>query len=122
MYNIEIRKLAIERMCSGVEKEDISKCLGMSLRTLSEWNARVKRGIGLKPLIYGPKKGKLDLALLRDYVEKYPDAYLSEIGAHFNVSGEAIRKRLKKISISRKKKPLNTANAAKKKDLNLKKN
>lgn len=40
---------------------------------------------------------------LREYVENHPDAYLSEIGEHFDCTGEAVRQALKSMGITRKK-------------------
>ena len=37
------------------------------------------------------------------YVDKHPDAFLVEIGAHFGCSDEAVRKALKKLGYTRKK-------------------
>ena len=122
VYITAIRELAIARIKNGISKEDVSRSLGISTRTLHEWLSRAKNGIGLRPLVYGPKKCRVDTDLLRQYVAAHPDAYLYEIGKHFCVSGEAIRKKFKKLLISRKKKRLNIQSEVKKKEFNLKKN
>ena len=53
--------------------------------------------------------------LLEDIIEKHPDAYLVEIAEEFNCSECAIRKALKKLNITRKKRQLHTKNNVRKK-------
>ncbi len=48
-------------------------------------------------------------------IEKHPDAYLVEIAEAFNCSECAIRKALKKLNITRKKRQLHTKNNVRKK-------
>ena len=48
-------------------------------------------------------------------IEKHPDAYLVEIAEEFNCSECAIRKALKKLNITRKKRQLHTKNNVRKK-------
>ncbi|MBR1485799.1 MAG: hypothetical protein IJ597_00905 [Synergistaceae bacterium] len=42
---------------------------------------------------------------LKEYVQAKPDAYLREIAVMFDCSSTAIRKSLKKLNITRKKRP-----------------
>ena len=48
-------------------------------------------------------------------IEKHPDEYLVEIAEEFNCSECAIRKALKKLNITRKKRQLHTKNNVRKK-------
>jgi transposase len=49
------------------------------------------------------KPRKLPPDELIQYLEEHPDAFLEEIGTHFDCSAEAVRKALKKLKITRKK-------------------
>jgi hypothetical protein len=51
------------------------------------------------------KPRKLPPAELVRYIDENPDAFLEEIGEYFGCSGEAVRKALKKLKITRKKRP-----------------
>jgi transposase len=89
--------------------------------TLRDWEARYEAG-SLKPNYPKTRKArKLPLDKLESYVNDNPDAFLSEIGEHFNCSAEAVRKALIKLSITLKKRPSATKSAAKLKEPNISK-
>jgi transposase len=71
--------------------------------TLREWEARYKTG-SLKPAYPKTRKPrKLPPDELIRYVDVHPDAFLAEIGGHFNCSAQAVAKALRKLKITRKK-------------------
>ena len=63
----------------------------------------------LKPLYPKTRKPrKLPPDELIRYIDEHPDAFLEEIGDHFGCSDEAVRKALKKLGITRKKRRYTT--------------
>jgi transposase len=89
--------------------------------TLRDWDARYKAG-SLKPSYPKTRRArKLPLDKLESCVNDNPDAFLSEIGEHFDCSAEAVRKALIKLNITLKKRPSATKNAAKLNEPNMSK-
>ena len=95
-YDIKFKQRAVEYQREGhTYKEKEGK--------LGEVKIQVR-----KPKKIYPEK-------LIKYIEKHPDAYLVEIAEEFNCSECAIRKALKKLNITRKKRQLHTKNNVRKK-------
>jgi transposase len=120
-YSIDYRKRVIEYRQEGHALAEIRKAFKIYPSTLRAWEGRQKDGdLAPKyPETRAPRKLPPDE--LKRYVEANPDAFLVEIGAHFGCSAEAVRKALKKLNITRKKRRSTTKNARKKTAPNIKK-
>ncbi len=113
-YSEDYRKRTIEYYQEGHTRAEVTAIFKVSPKAMREWEARMKAG-SLKPRYPKARKPrKLPPDELSRYVEENPDAFLDEIGEHFKCSGEAVRKALKKLSITRKKRRSTTKSAQKK--------
>lgn len=102
-YDERYRKRAVEYRKEGHGIRETAKVFKIGETTLKEWERKYNESgeIKNKPLNRAHKK--IDPKELETFVEKHPDAYLSEIAKAFNCSSEAVRKALKRLKISRKK-------------------
>jgi transposase len=120
-YSEDYRKRVLEYSAEGHTPSEIRKVFKVEPKTLRDWKARQQQG-NLKPNYPKTRKPrKLPPADLIHYVEEHPDAFLEEIGEHFHCSSEAVRKALKKLKITRKKKLSTTKNVLKVPATNIKK-
>ena len=94
-YDIKFKQRAVEYQREGHTYKETCKVFKISETTLTRWINKEKEG----------KLGEV----------KHPDAYLVEIAEEFNCSECAIRKALKKLNITRKKRQLHTKNNVRKK-------
>ena len=102
-YSIDFRKRAVEYYYEGNTQEEVSAIFKISRSTLRDWENRYKAG-NLEPSYPKTRKGgKLPPNELALFIEENPDTFLSEIGAHFGCSDEAVRKALIKLNITLKK-------------------
>jgi transposase len=101
---MDYRRRAIEYYHEGHTQSEVSAVFKINPATLREWESRSKEGRLAPEYPETRKPRKLPPEELRRYVEENPDDFLSEIGAHFNCSAEAVRKALKKLNITYKKK------------------
>lgn len=102
-YSIDFRK----KVLSIKEQEnltflEVSKRFGVGINSVIRWTKKIEpQRTRNKPA------SKIDWSDLVKDVEQYPDSYQSERAARFGVSRQGIAYALKKLKISRKKKPLN---------------
>ena len=87
----------------------------ISETTLTRWINKEKEGKLGEIKIQVRKPKKIYPEKLIKYIEEYPDVYLIEIAQEFNCSECAIRKALKKVKITRKKRQLHIKNNVMKK-------
>jgi len=119
-YSEDFRRRTIEYYHEGNTQDDVSAVFKISRSTLRDWEHRYKTG-NLKPSYPKTRSGgKLQPDELANYVEEFPDAFLSEIGVHFGCSAEAVRKALVKLKITLKKRHCATRNVAKPNESNTK--
>ena len=109
-YSEDYRRRTIEYHGEGHTLAEVYAAFKVYPGTLRDWEARNEAGI-LKPVYPRSRKPrKLVPEELIRYVEDHPDDFLSEIGKHFQSSGESVRKALKKLKITRKKRRRDTKN------------
>jgi transposase len=120
-YDERYRKRAVEYRLEGNSIERTAKTFKIGESTLKEWVRRYKEigEIKNKPLNRTHKK--IDPNALELFVEENPDAYLIEMAEAFNCTEAAIRKALKRLNITRKKRPSGTKSKTPKKQQNFKK-
>jgi len=112
-YSEDYRKRTIEYYHEGHTQKEVFAAFKVYPRTIRDWKARMKAG-SLNPSYPKTRRPrKLPPIELNSYLDQHPDAFLNEIGEHFNCSAEAVRKALKKLKITRKKRRLTTKSAPK---------
>lgn len=107
-HSEDLRKRAIKYVEQGGKIKDACQLFEVSRSSFQRWREiKVKTGaLASKPRTASPYK--IDNELLKDYIHKNPDAYLNEIAANFNVTSPCILIALKRLKITRKKKPYST--------------
>ena len=102
-YSVDYRKRAIEFYKEGHTQAEVFEVFKVHPKTLRDWKTRMEIG-QLKPNYPKTRKPrKLPPNELIQYLKEHPDAFLEEIGEYFQCSAEAVRKALKKLKITRKK-------------------
>lgn len=109
-YEEKYRIRAVEYRKEGHTIEETAKIFKIGTATLKDWVKKYdKTGeIKNKPIVR--KHKKIDPVELKAYMEKYPDAFLSEIAEKFDCWPSAVDKALKKLKITRKKRQNDTKN------------
>ncbi len=112
-YSKDLRKKVVEFIEQGKTITEASNVFGVSRPAIYKWLKMNKfnKDLSDKP----PKRGwkKIDPHFLIDLVNRCPDLTLSEYAKHFGASPVAICLALKNLKITRKKRPLFTANGIK---------
>lgn len=114
-YDIKFKQRAVEYQREGHTYKETCKVFKISETILTRWINKEKEGKLGEVKIQVRKPKKIYPEKLIKYIEKHPDAYLVEIAEEFNCSECAIRKALKKLNITRKKRQLHTKNNVRKK-------
>lgn len=113
-YDKKFKEKVLEQIKKGNSQERTAKLFGIGTATIKEWKKRVETGEGLEARIRRRNPKKIEPEKLRAYVRENPDAYLSEIASEFGCVESAIRKAMKKLGITRKKRRSRTKNEKKK--------
>lgn len=103
-YSIDFRKCVLKNIESGKTWDEVTKTFSISRDTLSRWvNLYKEKGSIEDNPRSAYKVRKIDSQLLMEALERAPDATLKELAQEFNCWPQAIRRRLKKLNITRKK-------------------
>lgn len=105
-YSDDLRLRAINLMKKNT-KVKVASLLGITIQTLCKWwKLYNEKGIttAIKPKFERYKK--VDYNIIREYIDKYPDKTLKEIGRKFGYSAFGISKILRKLGFTYKKKIL----------------
>ena len=78
--------------------------LGVSVPSMTKWRKMLRETGSLEDKEPQRKPHKLPDEELKAYIAEHPDAYFTEIAAHFNCSDEGVRVACKRLGITRKKK------------------
>lgn len=100
-YGAQFRKklLAVQE-AEGLSNEEVAKRFGVSKGSVLRWKKNPD------PVFRRNRPAqKLDMGALAKDVEENPDSYHYERAIKFNVTESGIRAALKRLNISRKKKP-----------------
>ena len=102
-YEIKYRKRVVEYKLEGNTLQKTSETFKVSISTIKKWVKQYRESGHLeKKELKRPYK-KIDPVKLVEYVAKKPDAYLKEIAEEFGCDESAVRRALKKLKITRKK-------------------
>jgi transposase len=108
-YDKKFRTRAVEYRKEGHTIDQTCEVFKIGSFSLKKWTKMYDLGeIEDKPK--KPFFKKIDPVKLKEFIEENPDAYLHEIAEFFACSDEAIRKALKRLGITRKKRRPPTKN------------
>lgn len=100
-YSLDFRRRVMElKATRGLSFQQTSDIFDVSMRSLFRWSERLEPCTTRAAYVQ-----KLDPAALARDVEDYPDSYRKERADRLDVSVSAIGVGLKKLGITRKKKP-----------------
>ena len=103
-YDEKYRKRTLEYRQEGHTLEQTSKLFKVAIITIRKWEKQLREEGNLKKHAVKRPFRKIDPDKLREHIKSNPDDYLREIAEVFNCSASGIRKALKKLKITRKKK------------------
>lgn len=89
---------------NGHTYKDAIRELGVSQSSITKWRKMLRETGSLEDEAARRRPSKLPDGRLRAHVAAHPEAYFTEIAAHFNCSDEGVRKACKRLGITRKKK------------------
>jgi transposase len=102
-YEKRYKERVLEYISEGHTQREAAEVFKISTYTIWKWkNTLLQTGCLDTRKRNRPAK-KLPGEKLIAYVDRHPDAYLSEIAEHFGCTGEAVHKALKRLNITRKK-------------------
>lgn len=103
-YSLDLRKKVMSFITSGGGKREASKIFGIGEDTIYRWMRREKAGdLSAKKRIDFPRK--VDPEELRCYVSAHPDHTLKEIGTALHLGHQTVWTWLRRLDITRKKRP-----------------
>jgi len=112
-YPIEMRQRVVEYVNAGGTKAEAMRRYKVGRETVYRW-IRLDAEGKLEPKKSWGKWRKIDPQKLRGYVEERRSATLKEMAKHFGVNDVGILRALRRLKITFKKKPQNTASGTKK--------
>lgn len=106
IYSLDLRERVIAFIESGGKKIEASRRFDVSRPTIDNWLLLKKETGTLKSPPLPPRSWrKLNPETLSKYVESHPDAMLEDYACHFQTSPSGIWRALKRLNITRKKRP-----------------
>jgi len=112
-YSIDLRKKGVSFIASGGGKREAAKVFSVGEDTIYRWLKREKAG-DLSPKKRTEFPRKVDPQKLQEHVAKNPDHTLIEIAKAMNVGRQAVFTWLRRLGITRKKRPRSIKNVSKK--------
>ena len=94
----------MDYLANGHTQEEAKRELGVSVPSMTKWLKMQRETGSLEDKEPQRRPRKLQDEELKAYIAANPDAYFTEIAAHFNCSDEGVRKACKRLGITRKKK------------------
>ncbi|CAM4374787.1 MAG: hypothetical protein LEGION0398_MBIBDBAK_00110 [Legionellaceae bacterium] len=113
-HSTDIRKLVLDYINSGGLIKSACELFKVSRSSIQRWRTRQEELGTVSATVRANLPYKLKDELLQLYVANHPDAYLSEIAAHFGVTESGVWRALSRLKISRKKRPRSIRNEVKK--------
>ena len=107
-YSIDFIRRAVEYKREGHTFNQLREAFDIPPETYYQWGKKLENGYyETKPK--RERLRKIDKELLKQAVQKKPDAYLYELAQQFDCTPQAVFLMLKKLKITLKKRPLPTA-------------
>ncbi len=118
-YSLDLREKVLKYLETNPNRKSASELFQIGLATIQRWITRKKEKGHVKPKRREYAYKWIDDQKLIEYVKTYPDHFLSEIGEHFKLTPQAIFYALKRLKITRKKRPRSIKNEMKKQEQSL---
>jgi transposase len=118
-YSLDLRKRTLEYIEETGDKLKASQLFKVGIATIYRWINRKAQTGNIEPSPKKSYKKKIDDQKLITYIEQNPDHFLSEIAAHFGTTLQAIFYALRRLKITRKKRPRFTKKGTKNSGRNL---
>jgi len=112
-YETKYKERVLSYLSEGHTQQEASRTYGVGITAIKEWKRRSAANESLEPKKRKRQPKKIAPNELKAYVAAHPDAYLTEIAAHFNCTGEAVRQALQRLKITRKKRRYATESGTK---------
>ena len=109
-HTLELRERIVRFVNQGGLKTDAAKIFNVGRKSVYRYLDAAEAG-KLAPLPCGGSKKKFSSEKLEEEVAKKPDATLKELGKELGVNHVSVWRRLRKMSVTRKKKRCATASA-----------
>lgn len=107
-YSVDFREKVLSYIDSGETIDSASMLYSIGTTTIKQWK-RLRNETGKLVGSGRPKNPyKIESDKLKTYINDHPDSFLNEIASHFNVTAPAIHAALKRLKITRKKRPRST--------------
>ena len=114
IYSIDLRKRVIAFIESGGKKLEASRRFNVCRPTIDKWLLLKKETGSLASPPLPPRSWrKLNPEALVAYVKAHPDGMLEDYAEHFQTSPSGIWRALKRLKITRKKRPHSIKNGMK---------
>jgi len=104
-YSVDLRERVLNYLKVNSDKKAASTLFQVGIATIYRWVSRKKLKGNVEPLHRPYAYKKIDDEKLIEYVKVNPDHFLSEIAEHFGLTPQAIFYALKRLKITRKKRP-----------------
>ena len=118
-YSEDLREKVISHIMSGCSKREAAKVFNIGEATAYTW-LRLHKAGSLKPKKRIDYPRKVDEQKLKDYMEQNPDHTLKQIGQALGLKFQNVATWLKRLKITRKKRPRSIKSATKRREPNLK--
>lgn len=115
-HTTEIRERVLAYLEEGGLIKTACKLFGVSRSSIQRWRLRKAVTGILSPLERTNAPYKVDDEALKKYIETHPDAHLNELARHFGLTPSGIWRALKRLKITRKKRPRSMLSGMSKKD------
>lgn len=102
-YSLDFRIKVLDFLDRGGRVVDACNIFGIGRTTIFSWRQRKEKTGDVRAKDRPKKAYKFCEQALANYVDKHPDAYLSEIAQVFNMTPAGICVALKRLKITRKK-------------------
>ncbi len=113
-YSVDLRERVLKYLETNPDKNSASLLFQVGIASIYRWLSRKKEKGNVQPFCRDYAYKKIDDAKLIEYVEAHPDQFLSEIAEQFSMTSPAIFYALKRLEITRKKRPRSIKNEMKK--------
>jgi len=118
-YSEDLREKVLSHIMSGCSKREAAKVFNIGEATVYRWIDLHKQG-DIKPKKRTNYTRQVDEKKLREYVENNPDHTLKQIAEALGLKFQNVGKWLKRLKITRKKRPRFIKSATKRSEPNLK--
>jgi putative transposase len=113
-YSVDLREKVIRFIEQGGGKSEAGRVFGIAECTVYAWLTKKKTTGVLHDAKLIRKHKKIDPVSLLKYIEDRPDATLKEMAGYFGAAPQSVWEMLKKLKITRKKRPSCTGRGMKK--------